>query len=151
MSSVFFGIRSSVVCYVDFYLLRCFYFARHLAVEFGTRLAAFLWEVVFICMGDKLRWCLLVGFLFNDCYFHQREMISFIKLETCRLICCWLRWLFNLFLSFLNLRWKIWLFWFDFLWSRILWLEGGATFVVLQLFLWYFLDYLLSGLLTLFW
>ena len=30
-------------------------------------------------MGDKLRWCLLVGFLFNDCYFHQREMISFIK------------------------------------------------------------------------
>jgi hypothetical protein len=36
----------------------------------------------------------LLSLLFSViCYSHQREMISFIKLETCRLICCWLRWL----------------------------------------------------------
>jgi hypothetical protein len=50
MSSVFFGIRSSFVCYVDFYLLRCFYIARYLAAEFGTRLAAFT-VYVFFAMG----------------------------------------------------------------------------------------------------
>jgi hypothetical protein len=50
MSSVFFGICSPFVCYVDFYLLRCFYIARYLAAEFGTRLAAFS-VYVFFAMG----------------------------------------------------------------------------------------------------
>jgi hypothetical protein len=106
MGRVFLGIRSSVVCYVDFYLLRCSYIARYLAANFGTKVAAFPYKssVLYMIHLGVLLLSLLSSVI---CYFHQIEMISFIKLETCRLICGWLRWLFNLFLSFLNLRWEI--------------------------------------------
>jgi hypothetical protein len=53
MSSVFFGIRSSFVCYVDFYFVRCFYIARHLAANFGTKLAAFLYMSSLLWMDDS--------------------------------------------------------------------------------------------------
>jgi hypothetical protein len=95
-----------LVCFLS---CRYIVFERHLAAKTGTNSAVselmgrhhmderYL-EVVFY----------LWVFFFYDCYFHQREMISFIKLETCRLICCWLRWLLLRVLAFFNLSWEIW-------------------------------------------
>jgi hypothetical protein len=50
MSSVFFGVSFPLCCCTDYYLLGCFYIARHLAAEFGTRFAAFT-VYVFFAMG----------------------------------------------------------------------------------------------------
>ncbi len=49
---VFFLVHFSLCCCVEYYLLRCFHIARHLAAKFGTRLAAFS-VYVFFAMG---RW-----------------------------------------------------------------------------------------------
>ncbi len=78
MSSVFFGIRSSFVCFVDFYLLRCFYIARHLAVNFGTKLAAFLYKSSVLYMNHILDCCCFLCYFCN--LLHQIVMISVIKL-----------------------------------------------------------------------
>ncbi len=87
----------------------------HLAAKFGTRLAASLYMSSLLWVDDSHLEVTLLSLLFSViCYFHQREMISFIKLETCRLICCWLRWLLLRVLAFFNLSWEIWqaLLWF---------------------------------------
>jgi hypothetical protein len=47
MSSVFFWCVSSPCRCAEYYLLRCFHIARHLAAEFGIRLAAFSVYVIF--------------------------------------------------------------------------------------------------------
>jgi hypothetical protein len=62
MSSVFFGIRSSFVCYVDLYSLRRFYIARHLAANFGTKLVAFLYKL--FVLYDSYLGVLLLFLLF---------------------------------------------------------------------------------------
>jgi hypothetical protein len=42
MSDVFLGICFLFCCFVDYYLLRCFHIARHLAAKTGTNSVVFL-------------------------------------------------------------------------------------------------------------
>ena len=48
---VFSLVHFPLCCCVEYYLLRCFYIARHLAAKFGTRLAAFSVYVIFAVGG----------------------------------------------------------------------------------------------------
>jgi hypothetical protein len=76
---------SSFCCFDDYYLLRCFHIARHLAAKFGTRLAAFLYRSSLLWVDDSHLGVTLLSLLFSViCYFHQIVMISVIKL--CRVV-----------------------------------------------------------------
>ncbi len=58
-------------------MLSCFHIARHLAAEFGTRLAVFCC-IGLLCIDDfDLGWCYCV--LFGKRYCPQIEMISVVK------------------------------------------------------------------------
>ncbi len=97
--------------------VKMLHIARHLAAKFGTFSPPLVWRVIFVTDDLYLEWCCFFFILILswwELFSSYMDDFSFIKLETCRLICCWLRWLFNLFLSFLNLRWKIWWFWSEY-------------------------------------
>jgi hypothetical protein len=61
---VFFFVHSSSQCCVEYYLLRCFHIARHLAAKFGTRLAAFSVYVIFAVGGWFTSWGALFSLYF---------------------------------------------------------------------------------------
>ncbi len=70
---VFCLVISPPCCCADYYLLRCFCIARHLAAEFWTRLAAFSVYVFFAIGGWFISW-IGAHFLVNFC-----NMLFFIR------------------------------------------------------------------------
>jgi hypothetical protein len=84
-----------------------FHIARHLAAKTETNCAAFVDRSSLLYVSHIVERCYFLVFP-GKRYCHQVEMISVIKLETCLLICCWLRWLMFRVLAFFKLSWKIW-------------------------------------------